>query len=204
MQTRSRPVWPVTVVFSWRWLFYSTALGVLFGGLFLAFPRTYVEGEAVAYGMVIGLAFWLGYPLGLRVANWLLWPVHRLLHMTQNKIDWVISEYQIPMPESTDVDSLPAVVRLVTLALYLYWLATVLTTIVLLQAGLFQMAGLSPVWEILASMGGMVIAAYAYIFGVALWLRGRTQLLAYAYELERGRQRVGRFAFKLNHMLRLA
>ena len=204
MQTRSRPMWPVAVVFSWRWLFYSTALGVLVGGLLLAFPRSYVEGEAIASGMVMGLACWLGYPLGLWVASWLLRPVHRLLHMTQSKIDWVISEYQIPMPESSDADRPSAVVRLVTPALYLYWLATVPTTIVLLQAGLFQMAGLSPAWEILASMGGTAIAAYAYIFGVALWFRGRTQLLAYAYELERGRQKVGRVAFKLNHMLRLA
>ena len=122
--------------------------------------------------------------------------------MTQSKIDWVISEYQIPMPESSDADRPSVVVRLVTPALYLYWLATVLTTIALLQAGLFQMAGLSPGWEILASMAGMVIAAYAYIFGVALWLRGRTQLLA--YELERGGRRLAEFAFKLNHMLRLA
>ena len=204
MQTRSRPVWPVTVVFSWRWLFYSTALGVLFGGLLLAFPSI-VEGEAVAYGIVVGLGFWLGYPLGLRVANWLLWPVHRLLHMTQSKIDWVISEYQIPMPESSDADSPSVVVRLVTPALYLYWLATVSATIVLLHVGLLQMAGLlQTAWEILAIVGGMVIAAYAYIFGVALWLRGRTQLLAYAYELERGRQKVGRVTFKLNHLLRLA
>ena len=122
--------------------------------------------------------------------------------MTQSKIDWVISEYQIPMPEPSDVDSAPAVVRLVTPALYLYWLATVPATILLLQVGLLQMAGLSPAWEIHASVAGIAIAAYAYIFGVALWLRGRTQLLA--YELERGRQKVGRVAFKLNHLLRLA
>ena len=201
MQTRSRPVWPVTMLFSWRWLLYSTVGGVLFGGLLLAFPSI-VEGESVALGIVVGLSSWLGFPLGLRAANWLLWPVHRLLHMTQSKIDWVISEYQIPLPESTDVDSLPAVIRLVTPALYLYWLATVTATVLLLQVGLLQMAGLSTAWEIQAIMPGMAIAAYSYIFGVALWLRGRTQLLA--YELERGRQKVGRFAFKLNHMLRLA
>ena len=201
MQTSSRPVWPVTMLFSWRWLFYSIAVGVLTGGLLLAFP-SFVEGESVALGIVVGLGSWLGFPLGLRVANWLLWPVHRLLHMTQSKIDWVISEYQIPMPEPTDVDSVPAVVRLVTPALYLYWLATVPATILLLQVGLLQMAGLSPAWEIHASVAGIAIAAYAYIFGVALWLRGRTQLLA--YELERGRQKVGRVAFKLNHLLRLA
>ena len=201
MQTRSRPVWPVTVVFSWRWLFYSTAVGVFVGGLSLALPP-FVEGEAVASGIAVGLGFWLGYPLGLWVASWLLRPVHRLLHMTQSKIDWVISEYQIPMPESSDADRPSVVVRLVTPALYLYWLATVPATIALLHVGLFQMAGLSQMWEIQASVAGTAIAAYAYIFGVALWLRGRTQLLA--YELERGRQKVGRVAFKLNHLLRLA
>ena len=203
MQTRSRSVWPVTMLFSWRWLLYSTVGGVLFGGLLLAFPSI-VEGESVARGVVVGLGFWLGYPLGLRVANWLLWPVHRLLHMTQSKIDWVISEYQIAMPESSDADKPSVVVRLVTPALYLYWLTTVSATIVSLHVGLLQVAGLLQTWEILAIVGGIPIAAYAYIFGVALWLRGRTQLLAYAYELERGRQKVGRVTFKLNHLLRLA
>ena len=124
--------------------------------------------------------------------------------MTQSKIDWVISEYQIPMPESSDADRPSVVVRLVTPALYLYWLTTVSATIVSLHVGLLQVAGLLQTWEILAIVGGIPIAAYAYIFGVALWLRGRTQLLAYAYELERGRQKVGRVTFKLNHMLRLA
>ena len=61
MQTRSRPVWPVTMLFSWRWLFYSTAVGVLTGGLLLAFP-SFVEGESVALGIVVGLGSWLGYP----------------------------------------------------------------------------------------------------------------------------------------------
>ena len=202
MQTRSRPVWPVTMLFSWRWLFYSTAVGVLIGGLSLAVSPSIVEGKVVASSIAASFGCWLGYPLGLRVANWLLWPVHRLLHMTQSKIDWVISEYQIPMPESSDADRPSVVVRLVTPALYLHWLATLFTTYALLHAGLLQMSGIAPGWELLGGAAGMTIAAYAYIFGVALWLRGRTQLLA--YELERGRQKVGRVAFKLNHLLRLA
>ena len=87
---RGSQVWPPLMVFSWRWLFCSAAAGTAAGGMYLALANT-VEGAAIALGVAIGLGTWLGYPLGLRATIVLLTPVHQLLHMTRERIDWLPS-----------------------------------------------------------------------------------------------------------------
>ena len=195
-----RQIWPPVMVFSWRWLFYSAVAGASLGVVPLALSDT-PEGVAVALGVAFGMGIWLGYPLGLRVAVVLLWPVHRLLHMTRQRIDWVASEHQLVLPEPAGSERLPVAVKLVAPALYLYAGAAVVAVIAVLCSGFLLMAGLDATWNASAVLSGTAIAAYAYMLSVTLWLRGRTEILARA--LRQGTQRASRVAFSVNRRLHL-
>ncbi len=172
---------------------------MLVGGVEL----TFLDGEDgihIAAGIAYGLAMWLGYPLGLHLVVLLLWPVVRLVDTTHQRIDWLTYEFQIPLPEHDDDKKPSVVVRLIDLALFLYTIATVIAVIGALYVGLRLLAGIDLEWHLTAVIGGLGMMSYAYVFLIALWLRGHVEIIAYTLQRTRQPRDV---VMKVNRWLRL-
>lgn len=170
--------------------------GLLVGGL--------LEGAAIAKGIAVGTAIFVGYPTGRRLMRLVLAGELRLLDASLRRASDIAAQYRLSLPEGGANGRRPPLIAWVVVgSISVGAASTSLTAVLAILTALLMLASLPVTYLAVVATGTAATLGLAAAFGITLYYRGRIEWLAFRLSVVRGTDVLRQKANSLEHALGL-